>query len=111
MKVSISTDPEVNPWNPMTSPIDLKYLGKLVEECNELGSSIARCIIQGIDESEPVTGKVNRTWLQEEIADVLANIELIQDHFCMNREFINTRAARKMVQLRKWHNMLVGEPK
>jgi hypothetical protein len=70
---AVHADFALNPWRPMTRPIDLKHLGKLGEESNELGAAISRCIIQGIDEREPVTGKPNRQWLAEEIADVLAN--------------------------------------
>lgn len=29
---------KLNPWQPMTKAIDLKHLGKLGEECNELGN-------------------------------------------------------------------------
>jgi len=88
----------LNPRHPMTVPIDLKHLGKLGEELNECGSAVSRCIIQGIDESEPVTGKVNRQWLQDEIADVLANAELVIEHFGLDKEAINKRKANKKVQ-------------
>lgn len=50
----------LNPWHPMTDAINLAHLGKLAEELNECGAAVARCIIQGIDGSEPVTGKPNR---------------------------------------------------
>lgn len=54
-------------WIPNTSSLDLAVLGKLAEETAELGASLARCIIQGVIESEPVTGKPNREWLEDEI--------------------------------------------
>lgn len=97
---------DANPWHPMTEPIDLKHLGKLGEECNELGSAVSRCIIQGIAESEPVTGKPNRDWLEDEIADVTANIALVTEHFGLNHERIFKRVVRKMEHLRQWHGML-----
>jgi hypothetical protein len=96
----------LNPWRPMSRPIDLKHIGKLGEEANELGSAVSRCIIQGIDECEPVTGKPNRVWLRDEIADVLANIELCVEHFGLDKEAIRARAERKKVHLRGWHSML-----
>ncbi len=99
----------LNPWRPMSKAIDLKHLGKLAEEASELGSAIARCIIQGIEESEPVTGKPNRQWLEDEIADVLANIELVRDHFGLNKERIATRKERKRDHLKGWHSMLEGD--
>lgn len=96
----------LNPWRPMTKPIDLKHLGKLGEEVNELGSAISRCIIQGIDEAEPTTLKVNREWLEDEIADVYANLVLVIDHFGLNTARIRTRTTRKQEHLKGWHSML-----
>ena len=84
----------------MTRPIDVKHLGKLGEEVNELGSAISRCIIQGIDECDPVTGKQNRQWLQDEIADVLANIELVREHFGLGSDAISLRVEKKKHHLR-----------
>lgn len=99
---------DANPWRPMTRPIDLKHLGKLSEELNEAGSAVARCIIQGVDESEPVTGKPNRVWLEDELADVIANVELVTRHFRLDRQRMKSRADRKMAHLGQWHSMLDG---
>ena len=95
----------LNPWHPMTDPVDLKHLGKLGEEAGELASAVSRCIIQGIDEAEPVTGKVNKEWLEDEMADVLASMSLVEEHFQLNIERILQRADNKMEHLRKWHVM------
>jgi len=94
---------DANPWHPITDTIDLKHLGKLGEECNELGSAVSRCIIQGVDEAEPVTGKLNRDWLEDEIADVEANIELVKRRFDLDRDRIFRRRIKKMLFLGKWH--------
>lgn len=67
-----------NPWNPMTKAIDLKHLGKLGEEAGELSAIVCRCIIQGINEYEPVTGKSNREALEDEIADVQSWINALR---------------------------------
>lgn len=93
----------VSPWVPMTDLIDLKHLGKLAEETGELSSAVARCIIQGIDAAEPVTGKVNRRWLEDEMADVMANMTLVQTRFDLDWQYILERAERKMALLRRWH--------
>lgn len=98
----------LNPWRPMSNALDLKHLGKLSEEANELGAAISRCIIQGIDEAEPITGKPNRAWLEDEIADVLANIELVRAHFGLDVSRIGERVERKKMHLRGWHSMLEG---
>lgn len=91
------------PWHPISNARDLKTIGKLSEECGELSAAIARCIIQGIDELEPVTGKPNRQWLSEEIADVYANIELVVERFNLSETFIAERHIRKLAPLRAWH--------
>lgn len=99
-------DPLINPWVPMTNPKDLKHLLKLGEEASELISAIFRCTMQGIDEREPITGKVNRAWLEEEIADTLANLQLNIEHFGLNKSVIQLRMDRKIEGYRKWHGML-----
>jgi hypothetical protein len=96
----------LNPWVPMSDPLDVKHLGKLAEELNEAGAAVARCLIQGITESEPVTHKPNREWLEDELADVLANIELVTAHFGLDRVRMLERRERKMRHLRGWHTML-----
>jgi NTP pyrophosphatase (non-canonical NTP hydrolase) len=94
---------DANPWHPMSNAVDLKHLGKLAEELSEAGAAVARCIIQGIDEAEPVTGKINRQWLQDELADVLANIDLVVDQFKLDRLVMIRRQVRKKQHLRQWH--------
>lgn len=95
----------MSPWNPMTDPVDLKHLGKLMEELAELLAAAARCLIQGIDEREPVTGKLNRDWLEEEFADVSASMQLVAMRFELNYERMMFRTDRKMRQLETWHAM------
>lgn len=96
---------DVNPWHPITDRVDLKHLGKFSEECGEAISATARCIIQGMDEKDPRTGVVNRDWLQDEIADVIANAELVILRFNLDYDYILERAERKKDRLRKWHEM------
>lgn len=94
-----------NPWHPMTDSVDLKHLGKLVEELGECQSAAARCIIQGIDEKEPSTGVSNRDWLTNEVADVMANLDLVISHFGLDRQFLISRINKKTSHLKRWHEM------
>lgn len=94
-----------NPWHPMADPVDVKHLGKLLEELGELTAACSRCLIQGIDESEPVSGKPNRQWLQEELADVLAGIDLCIARFKLNDDAIAERIGVKTLYLQKWHRL------
>lgn len=97
---------DVNPWMPMSSPRDLKVLGKLGEETGELSQVISRCIIQGVMESNPDNGKLNKRWLEEEIADVRANMTLVKERFDLDGPFIVERTMQKMAKLRQWHEMV-----
>lgn len=96
---------DATPWHPMSNPVDVKHLGKLAEELGELSAAVARCLIQGIDECEPVTGKPNREWLEDELADVFAGMQLVVPHFGLNVQRIEERIDRKMTRLRNWHEM------
>jgi NTP pyrophosphatase (non-canonical NTP hydrolase) len=98
--------PNPSPWIPMKEPIDLKHLGKFAEELAECSAAVSRCIIQGIDEREPITGKLNRAWLEEEIADVLANMKLVVTHFKLDEAAILMREHKKKSHLKQWHGML-----
>ncbi len=91
----------ISPWHPMSDAVDLKHMGKLAEEVNELGSAIARCIIQGVDEAHPDTGKMNREWLEDEMADVLAGFLLIRERFGVVVD--QARVESKVANLRRWH--------
>jgi NTP pyrophosphatase (non-canonical NTP hydrolase) len=95
-----------NPWIPMKRPRDIKVIGKYLEELGECVAAGARSLIQGLLEKEPVTGKVNKEWLEEEIADVLGNAELVIEHFDLDETRIRKRAERKKAFLRDWHEMV-----
>jgi hypothetical protein len=96
---------DASPWHPIKDAVDLKHLGKFGEELNECGSAVSRCIIQGVHECEPVTGKPNVQWLEDEIADVLAGIDLCIERFNLDVPRIKERQARKKLHLRSWHRM------
>ncbi len=91
-----------NPWIPITEIKQLKILGKCGEEVNELGSAISRCIIQGVDEVHPETGKGNQEWLEDEIADVLATTQLVANHYGLDGDRIEARAKAKIEYLSRW---------
>ena len=78
---------------------------KFIEELNECGAASARCIIQGINEVEPSTNESNRLWLTKEIADVMANLELVIEHFDLDYDYIEERVNFKQEYLRRWHNL------
>lgn len=92
------------PWHLISDKVDLKILGKLQEELGELQSAIARCIIQGVDGVHPVTGKSNRLWLAEEVADVYASMSIAVERFLAeSRKIIHDRKHDKLTYLKRWH--------
>jgi hypothetical protein len=97
--------PDVSPWVPMSDPIHLMVMGKFAEELTECASAVARCMIQGVDECEPSTGRPNREWLQDEIADVLANMRLVRERWNLDWDAVEKRCRFKLEYLRKWHSM------
>jgi hypothetical protein len=96
-------------WQPITNKADLAVLGKLGEEVNELGSAIFRCIIQGLDEREPTTGKLNRDWLEDEVADVLALSNFVIGRFKLDEKRIAKRIALKRGYKAPWFDALARE--
>jgi len=102
----VTDDKPLNPWVPMSDPLDVAVLGKLMEEASELVSAAARCLIQGVGEIEPITGKPNREWLADEIADVIANLKKAAAHFGLSETDIFARALMKEGRLDRWHAMI-----
>jgi len=92
----------MNPWAPDTTPHQKRRIGKSVEELGELLGVCGRLDIQAVDAIDPGTGKTNRQRLQEEIADVLAQLPLTIEAFRLDREFIANRIATKQRQMHEW---------
>ena len=92
-----------DPWHPMSDPVDIKTIGKFLEELGEGVSAAARSLIQQIDGKEPTTGKSNKEWMEDEIADILANAELNIERFKLDGHRIGARVELKKARLRAWH--------
>jgi NTP pyrophosphatase (non-canonical NTP hydrolase) len=93
-------------WIPISDPQALAALGKLAEEVNELGSVIARTIIQGLDGKDPTSGKLNIDALRDEIADVRGLAQLVVEVFRLDDAVIEDRAQKKKQMKMKWIAML-----
>lgn len=97
-------------WTPTTDLLMLRRMGKLTEECAELINVAARCIIQGIDEVDPGTGKVNRQRLVNEIADVMAQCETTIEALKLGPgHYIVDRVEQKKSQMAEWEAMFSDE--
>ena len=62
----------------------------------------ARCIIQGIDEIDPGTGKVNRLRLEQELADVIAQCGVTAEALDLDLVAIADRVGQKSAQMDAW---------
>lgn len=84
-------------------------IGKLGEECSELAAKCFRAMIQGLDELDPDTGRTNISQLQDEIADVAAQITLAQQYLALDSHQLKDRARRKVAFKRPWIEALPDE--
>ena len=96
---------DYQPWHPMTDSVDVKTLGKFLEELGECTAASARCMIQGIDAVPAITFKPNKEWLTEEVADILLNAALVIERFGLDKDKIEQRIEYKRPRLLAWHAM------
>lgn len=97
----------ISPWMPETDPHRLAVLGKMIEELNECASRAARCIIQGLDEIDPDTGRPNRIELEKEMADVLACFDQVEGRI---EVYVGSNRRRdKGLGFDRWHRMIDEE--
>lgn len=92
-------------WVPTQDLMMLRRMGKLIEELSELSTVASRCIIQGIDEVDPGTGRVNRDRLQDEIADVLAQCFATEDALGLDKFYIGSRCRKKEAEMAEWESL------
>lgn len=97
----------ITAWMPEQDQHRLAVLGKLAEECNELAGRAARCIIQGLDASDPASGRSNREELEREMADVEACMLQAQDRIGV--AFMSDRAEAKYHGFNAWHDLIDSE--
>jgi NTP pyrophosphatase (non-canonical NTP hydrolase) len=96
-------------WTPTTDLRMLRRMGKLGEELGEAQAVASRVIIQGIDEVDPSTGKVNRQRLQDELADVQAQIGCTVIALGLDQDYMARRTADKIRQMGEWEAMFEPE--
>lgn len=92
----------MNTWTPTTDLLTLRRMGKLGEELGEAQVVAARVIIQGIDEVDPGSGKVNRQRLMDELADVQAQIGCTVLAFDLDQDYMGRRTAEKIRRMEQW---------
>jgi NTP pyrophosphatase (non-canonical NTP hydrolase) len=96
----------MNPWRPTTDELQLRRLGKLLEELGELTAVASRCVIQGIDEIDPSSGEVNRQRLEDEMGDVYAQLHCTMKSLDLDCLKILKRNLRKRAYMKEWDDLV-----
>jgi NTP pyrophosphatase (non-canonical NTP hydrolase) len=80
----------------------------LQEECAEVIQAISKVFRFGVAASHPNTpNKTNMYSLQEEIGDLLAMVELLENNGAVNREMLFQFKKRKFEKLKLWSTVRV----
>jgi len=88
--------------------IDTDALTDLTSALGRCVAAVSRCIIQGVDETEPSTGVLNRAWLTEEMIAVRRGCARAIAIFDLDPARIKERITFKESHLRRWHGMEVA---
>lgn len=96
-------------WKPEPNTINHQALGKLAEEAAELAKTCIRALIQGLDETNPATGRSNREEIADEIADVTAATIFVDNVTGIGYDTNRTRA--KLDGFKEWTALLHADAK
>lgn len=81
----------------------------LSEECAEVIQAISKCHRFGIDNYKPGKPKTNREHLEEELGDLLAMIDILQEMGVVNWNNLTAAKRAKIDKLKKWSTIFEKE--
>jgi len=84
---------------------DAEVLLILSEECAEVIQAISKVSRFGIDNVKPGNPKTNREHLEEELGDLLAMIDILQEMGIVSWNNIEAASNAKIEKLKKWSNI------
>ena len=79
------------------------------EECAEVIVAISKISRFGIDNYKPNKPLTNRQHLEEEIGDLLAMVDLLEEFKVVDMAAVNTARIAKIEKLKQWSNIFKGE--
>ena len=79
----------------------------LQEECSEVIQATSKCFRFGIDGE--YNDQTNRVRLEQELGDVLAMIDILEEHGVISRQSLVEAKARKFKKLEQWSNLVVPQ--
>jgi NTP pyrophosphatase (non-canonical NTP hydrolase) len=77
----------------------------LSEECAEVIQAVSKINRFGIDNYKPGKPKTNREHLEEELGDLMAMIDILQEMDVVSYANIEKAAEAKHEKLKKWSNI------
>jgi len=77
----------------------------LQEECSEVIQAVSKINRFGIDNYKPGKPKTNREHLEEELGDLLAMIELLEDNGVIDKDKTEIAKRAKFEKLKKWSSI------
>ena len=75
------------------------------EECAEVIQAISKISRFGIDNLKPGKPKTNREHLEEELGDLLAMVDILENMDAINMDSVNLARRAKIEKLKKWSNI------
>ena len=81
----------------------------LQEECAEVIQAVSKISRFGLDNLKPGKPKTNREHLEEELGDLYAMIEILQELDVVSWANIEQAAEAKREKLKKWSNIFSSE--
>jgi NTP pyrophosphatase (non-canonical NTP hydrolase) len=77
----------------------------LQEECAEVIQAVSKISRFGLDNYKPNKPKTNREHLEEELGDMLAMIDILQEMDVVSYTNIEKAQAAKIEKLKQWSNI------
>ena len=77
----------------------------LQEECAEVIQAVSKISRFGLDNLKPGKSKTNREHLEEELGDMMAMVEILQELDIVSFTNIERAAEAKREKLKKWSNI------
>jgi NTP pyrophosphatase (non-canonical NTP hydrolase) len=81
----------------------------LSEECAEVIQAVSKCHRFGLDNVKPGKPKTNREHLEEELGDLLAMIDILQEMDVVSWTNIERAQEAKIEKLKKWSTIFEKE--
>jgi NTP pyrophosphatase (non-canonical NTP hydrolase) len=82
-----------------------EILDILQEECAEVIVEVSKCRRFGADSLHYKTGITHREMLEQEIGDLLAMVDLLEQHGVITRLGLAAARERKLEKLKIWSNI------